>query len=88
LDVVELDLTTLGAGKILAEKQKAQLKWVAVNHLEYLSFNIDKPPFIELVILFRTMDNIPNIINTQIEGSSDSFLKEAGNECLAFLKAE
>lgn len=45
LDVVELDLTTLGAGKILAEKQKAQLKWVAVNHLEYLSFNIDKPPF-------------------------------------------
>ena len=44
--------------------------------------------FIELVILFRTMDNIPNIINTQIEGSSDSFLKEAGNECLAFLKAE
>ena len=43
---------------------------------------------IELVILFRTMDNIQNIINTQIEDSSDSFLIEAGEKCLALIKAE
>ncbi len=45
LDVVELDLTTLDAGKALAEKRNAQLKWVPLNHLESLSFNIDKAPF-------------------------------------------
>lgn len=45
LDVVELDLTTLNAGRGLADKKNAQMKWVDSNHLEYLSFNMDKPPF-------------------------------------------